>query len=50
VEVDGEGDHVHLLVHYPPTVYLQELVNSLKGYGNNIQLDFHFKNRFFTRI
>jgi hypothetical protein len=21
-----------------------------KGYGNNIQLDFHFKNRFFTRI
>ena len=31
VEIDGEGDHVHLLVHYPPTVYLPELVNSLKG-------------------
>ncbi|MDQ1029123.1 putative transposase [Streptomyces umbrinus] len=26
----GEG-HVHLLVHYPPTVQLSKLVNSLKG-------------------
>ncbi|MEV7858251.1 IS200/IS605 family transposase [Streptomyces hirsutus] len=26
----GEG-HVHLLVHYPPTVQLSRLVNSLKG-------------------
>lgn len=31
VEFDGEKDHVHLLVHYPPTVQLSKLVNSLKG-------------------
>jgi putative transposase len=31
VEFDGEDDHVHLLVHYPPKVPLSVLVNSLKG-------------------
>jgi putative transposase len=31
VEIDGEDDHVHLLLHYPPTVALARLVNSLKG-------------------
>ncbi|MHB8300605.1 MAG: IS200/IS605 family transposase, partial [Dermatophilaceae bacterium] len=31
VEFNGEDDHVHLLVHYPPTVTLSTLVNSLKG-------------------
>ncbi|GAB3806739.1 IS200/IS605 family transposase [Micromonospora zhanjiangensis] len=30
-EFNGETDHVHLLVHYPPTVTLSKLVNSLKG-------------------
>jgi putative transposase len=30
-EFNGEEDHVHLLVHYPPTVELARLVNSLKG-------------------
>jgi putative transposase len=30
-EFNGEDDHVHLLVHYPPTVALSKLVNSLKG-------------------
>jgi putative transposase len=30
-ECDGEDDHVHLLVSYPPTVQLSKLVNSLKG-------------------
>jgi REP element-mobilizing transposase RayT len=29
--VNGERDHVHLLVIYPPKVRLSELVNSLKG-------------------
>src|SRR6516162_6093380 len=32
VEIDGEDDHVHLLVNYPPKVPLSRLVNSLKGY------------------
>ena len=31
VEFDGEGDHVYLLVNYPPKVALSRLVGSLKG-------------------
>lgn len=31
VEFDGEKDHVHLLVVYPPKVAISTLVNSLKG-------------------
>ncbi|WP_405634538.1 IS200/IS605 family transposase [Streptomyces sp. NBC_00056] len=30
-QFNGEEDHVHLLVHYPPKVQLSRLVNSLKG-------------------
>lgn len=31
VEMDGEDDHVHLLVEYPPKLAVSSLVNSLKG-------------------
>lgn len=31
LEFEGEGDHVHLLVNYPPKVSVSKLVNSLKG-------------------
>jgi len=31
VEFDGEEDHVHLLVNFPPKVAVAKLVNSLKG-------------------
>ena len=31
VEFDGEDDHVHLLVNYPPKIAISKLVNSLKG-------------------
>ena len=31
VEFNGEGEHVHLLVNFPPKVALSKLVNSLKG-------------------
>ena len=31
VEFNGEADHVHLLVNYPPTAAILRLVNSLKG-------------------
>jgi putative transposase len=31
IECNGEDDHVHLLVNYPPKVALSNLVNSLKG-------------------
>ncbi|KAA8826946.1 IS200/IS605 family transposase [Bifidobacterium myosotis] len=30
-EFNGEVDHVHLLVSFPPTVQISRLVNSLKG-------------------
>jgi len=30
-ESDGEEDHVHMLIEYPPTVQLTVLVNSLKA-------------------
>ena len=30
-EFNGESDHVHLLVNFPPKVSLSKLVNSLKG-------------------
>lgn len=31
VECNGEDDHVHLLVEYPPKIAISHLVNSLKG-------------------
>ncbi|MCM1973118.1 MULTISPECIES: IS200/IS605 family transposase [unclassified Streptomyces] len=36
VEFNGEDDHVHLLVHYPPKVAVSSLVNSLKGVSARI--------------
>lgn len=35
-EFNGEADHVHLLVQYPPAVRLSDLVNSLKGVSSRI--------------
>ncbi|MEU6710495.1 IS200/IS605 family transposase, partial [Nonomuraea sp. NPDC046802] len=34
-EFNGEHDHVHLLVHYPPKVAISKLVNSLKGVSSH---------------
>ena len=36
VEMDGEDDHVHLLVEYPPKVSVSGLVNSLKGVSSRL--------------
>jgi len=36
VEMNGEHDHVHLLVHYPPKVAVSALVNSLKGASSRV--------------
>ena len=36
VEFDGEEDHVHLLIHYPPKVAISKLVNSLKTASSRI--------------
>lgn len=30
-ECNGEADHVHMLIQYPPTVQLSKLVNNLKS-------------------
>ena len=36
VEMDGEDDHVHLLVEYAPKVSVSSLVNSLKGVSSRM--------------
>lgn len=36
VEFEGEKDHVHLLVEYPPKVSVSKLVNSLKGVSSRL--------------
>ena len=36
VEMDGETDHVHLLIEYPPKVSVSSLVNSLKGASSRV--------------
>lgn len=35
-EFNGEANHVHLLVHFPPKVTLSKLVNSLKGVSSRL--------------
>ena len=35
-EFDGEKDHVHLLINYPPKVPISKLVNSLKGVSSRL--------------
>jgi putative transposase len=36
VEFEGEREHVHLLVSYPPKVAVSSLVNSLKGVSSRL--------------
>ena len=36
IEFDGEEDHVHLLIHYPPKIAVSALVNSLKGVSSRM--------------
>lgn len=36
IEFEGEKDHVHLLIHYPPKVAISTLVNSLKGVSSRL--------------
>jgi len=37
-EFNGEKDHVHLLVNYPPKVAVSKLVNSLKGVSRSLSV------------
>ena len=34
--MDGEPDHVHLLINYPPKLAISSLVNSLKGVSGRL--------------
>ena len=36
VEFNGEVDHVHLLINFPPSVELSRLVNALKGVSSRL--------------
>lgn len=36
IEMDGEDDHVHLLVEYPPKLAVSAMVNSLKGVSSRL--------------
>jgi putative transposase len=36
IELDGENDHVHLLIEYPPKLAISTLVNSLKGVSSRL--------------
>ena len=36
VECNGEDDHVHLLVEYPPKIAVSQLMNSLKGVSSRM--------------
>jgi putative transposase len=41
VEIDGESDHVHLLINYPPKISVASLVNSLKGVSSRLLRKHH---------
>ena len=36
IEFNGETDHIHLLIVYPPKVQLSKLINSLKGVSSRL--------------
>jgi putative transposase len=36
IEMDGEAEHIHLLVEYPPKVAISKLVNSLKSVSSRL--------------
>ena len=44
-EFNGAEDHVHLLVHYPPSVAISRLVNSLKGVSSR-----HLREEYLGRV
>ena len=44
-QFEGEGDHVHLLLSYPPKISLSKLVNSLKGVSSR-----HIRNADYPEI
>ena len=45
IEFDGEKDHVHLMIQYPPKISLSKLVNSLKGVSSR-----YLRQEFTTKL
>jgi putative transposase len=41
LKFNGEADHMHLLVTYPPKIALSRLVNSLKGASSRRMKQLH---------
>lgn len=39
-EFNGESDHIHMLINFPPKVAISKLVNSLKGVSSR-KMKFH---------
>ena len=36
LEINGESDHIHLLIEYPPKLSISQIVNSLKGVSSRM--------------
>jgi putative transposase len=36
LEFNGEADHVHALIEYPPNLSISQIVNSLKGVSSRM--------------
>ena len=36
IELNGESDHVHCLIEYPPKLSISQIVNSLKGVSSRM--------------
>ncbi len=42
IEIDGQDDHLHLLIAYPPKVSISRLTNSLKGVSSRRALQLNY--------
>lgn len=50
VEFNGESNHVHLLVNFPPKIAVSKLVNSLKGVSSRrLRVEFPELKRYYYR-
>ena len=50
IEFEGERDHVHLLVNYPPKISISKLVNSLKGISScRLRQEYHEIHRYYWK-
>jgi len=36
VQLNGESDHIHVLIEYPPKLSISQIVNSLKGVSSRM--------------